>query len=1126
MPLYEVGQVGVRVRPLTKDFSSELHSRLERIERSLKVEVKVDLDESSFRKAQARLKTLSDTKIDIKADLSGIDVSGLSKKLKGVTASVDDLDTSVGGVAGKLEDLGSQKIELDADTQSLHDKLMNLKFPKPIEAPIKVPDVMPETNRQLKGLNLLPNFKLPNIAPLLATIGQMAAASVLASTAISGLTIAIGGLGIAVAAAVGPLFSLVSSLGPIAGLGLMLPAMLAGLIPFIATIVMVAADAGTELQELGAAFSELQQEVSFAFWDQARDAIFAISDAILPLANDYLPQVAIGLAGWVQNIAGVITSSAGLANIEAILSNLATAVELAGVGVGSLMQAFLNLAGAGSQYFPVMSEGFNSLMERFDAWTQRITTDGSFEIFVANAVSVFNSLMSVVGSLVGIIGSIGSAAQAAGHMTIQSLAGSLAQVDAALKTAEWQARMTAFFTVVDQGMGVISSSLGGLIVQLASMGSVFTVFVGSVSAAIASLVGGLTVALQNVQTQANFVLFFQQIEAAAAALGPAINPVLQIITGALTVMGGLLAVLAPVFTTFFTGVAGSFQALVLALQPVVELLGVQLQGAMLALLPVFQILVGSVLPILVATFGALLPILMPLAQLLSTILTPALQFMSTLLGLISPILGTVATLFSQWLTILQPVVATLMSSLIPALTSLAQGIFPIVQQAVQQIGAKFTELLTAIMPVVNAIIGLLGPALQWLVPFLVSIASSVLGDVVGAFTGLVDVIVGVVNTVSAVFRGDWAAAWEGLKQIVSGAVQAVWNLVQLWLWGKLLSVVRSTLTAISSVWTAGWNGVKAFASGIWSGIQSLVSSGIQAVRNVITSVLSGIRAGWSSTWTGIRSFASSTWTGIRSLISAAIQGVRTVITSVLSGIRSGWTSTWNAIKSLASSVWSGIKSLVSSGINAVRSTITSILTSIKSAWTTAWEGIKKTVSTIFETIKTVVSQGFNKVMDDFRAFPGKAIGALRKMIGQAKNVGRDIMGGLKDGILGAANGVIDAVTGAVQGAIDKAKSLLGIKSPSRVFRGIGEDTGAGWELGIDSRKSRVVNAVSRVGKSMIAAAPQNLSSTLSPTPGEGESQGNVYNLYLRVEDLEGVRAVEELARTLELKSRMAGREIL
>ena len=48
--------------------------------------------------------------------------------------------------------------------------------------------------------------------------------------------------------------------------------------------------------------------------------------------------------------------------------------------------------------------------------------------------------------------------------------------------------------------------------------------------------------------------------------------------------------------------------------------------------------------------------------------------------------------------------------------------------------------------------------------------------------------------------------------------------------------------------------------------------------------------------------------------------------------------------------------------------------------------------------------------------------------------------------------------------------------------------------------------------------PPDMSSTLSSTPDDGEPYGNVYNLYLQVEDLEGVRAVEELARTLELKT--------
>lgn len=1081
MALYEVGQVGVRVRPLTDKFSAELNSKLTRIERSLEVSVKIKIDESSFRAAEAKIKSLGNTEIKVTADLSRADVSGLDRSLKNASASVSNLDGVVGQVTTKLDGLDSQKIVLDADTQALHNKLMGLKFPKPIEAPIKLPDSLPDTNRSIPGLNLIPNFKMPNFGPLITNLAGVATQAAIAGPAIVGVTAAIGGLGIALAGVIGPLFSLASSLGPIVGLGLVLPAMIGGLIPLIATIAMVAMDAGTELGDLALEFSELQQSVSFAFWDHARDAIYAIVDAVMPLAMQYLPQVAIGLAGWVQNIAGVLTSVKGLENMNALFSNVAIAVDMASVGVASFFQGLLTLAGAGSVYLPIMTEQFNQLGIKFDLWTRRIVADGSFQVFVSNAVTVLQSLFSIVGSLVGIIGSIGTAAQSAGHLTVQSLAGGFAQVDAALKTEAWQARMTTFFQVTNAGMAVISGALGGLIIQLASMGTLFTAFTVNISAAVAALVTGLTVALQNVQTQANFVLFFQQIAAAATALAPAINPVLQIISTALTVIGAMIVALAPLFTTFFGGMTGSFTALGVALQPVIQALGVTLNGALLILMPLFQILVGTILPALALNFQSLLGVVQPIANLLAAILGPALQLVATWLQMAAPLVSMVAGYFATWLGILTPVVSALMGSLVPVLSNLARAIMPVLMQAVTQIGDSFTVLLRAIAPVVTALVTGLGPVLQWLVPFIVGIATSILGNVVGAFQGLVNVIVGVVNTVSAVFRGDWAAAWDGLKQIVSGAVQLIWNLVQLWMWGKLLSLFRSTISGISSVWTTGWNGIKTFVSNIWTGIKSIITGGLNAARSIISSVMSGIKNVWTSTWTGI--------------------------------------------KTVASSIWNGLKAVVSGGLSFIRSTITSILTAIRTSWTNTWNAIKTAVSNVWNAIKTAVSNGFNAVMKFFREFPGKALGTLKAMIGQAKTVGTNIMNGLKDGVVGAAQGVIQAVSGTVKDAIGKAKSLLGIHSPSRVFRQLGVFMDRGWENGIDAEGSRVANAVSRVSDKAVAAAPASVRTDVGASYSENRGAVNNYYLNLDVKDLEGLRVIEELSETIRLRARMAGKDI-
>lgn len=65
------------------------------------------------------------------------------------------------------------------------------------------------------------------------------------------------------------------------------------------------------------------------------------------------------------------------------------------------------------------------------------------------------------------------------------------------------------------------------------------------------------------------------------------------------------------------------------------------------------------------------------------------------------------------------------------------------------------------------------------------------------------------------------------------------------------------------------------------------------------------------------------------------------------------------------------------------------------------------------------------------------------------SMGSELMSGLAQGILAGVSAVVSAVSNAVSGAIDTAKGLLGIHSPSKVFAGIGENTGAGLEQGLD-----------------------------------------------------------------------------
>lgn len=84
--------------------------------------------------------------------------------------------------------------------------------------------------------------------------------------------------------------------------------------------------------------------------------------------------------------------------------------------------------------------------------------------------------------------------------------------------------------------------------------------------------------------------------------------------------------------------------------------------------------------------------------------------------------------------------------------------------------------------------------------------------------------------------------------------------------------------------------------------------------------------------------------------------------------------------------------------------------------------------------------------------------------------GAMILDGLKNGILSKVNAVKDAITGAVSGVIDKARGILGIHSPSRVFMGIGGYTMQGMANGIANANNLPIAATTTATQGVVDTA--------------------------------------------------------
>ncbi len=141
--------------------------------------------------------------------------------------------------------------------------------------------------------------------------------------------------------------------------------------------------------------------------------------------------------------------------------------------------------------------------------------------------------------------------------------------------------------------------------------------------------------------------------------------------------------------------------------------------------------------------------------------------------------------------------------------------------------------------------------------------------------------------------------------------------------------------------------------------------------------------------------------------------------------------------------------------------------------------IPELVAAVPKLIVSIVG-GFSKAGEDFRG------------------IGKNIVTGVWTGIQNMGRWIRDKVTGFFSGITSAVKGVLGIRSPSRVYRGIGgnmgKSVGIGWDGQYDTVKRHIVKDIDRTTQAAEAAAemdditPPELD--ISPLMNTTEALGN------------------------------------
>jgi hypothetical protein len=174
-------------------------------------------------------------------------------------------------------------------------------------------------------------------------------------------------------------------------------------------------------------------------------------------------------------------------------------------------------------------------------------------------------------------------------------------------------------------------------------------------------------------------------------------------------------------------------------------------------------------------------------------------------------------------------------------------------------------------------------------PIIMIIVDFVWESIKGLIDGVIKVFQGLLKFIGGVFTGDWSKAWEGLKDIFFGAIQAIWNFFNLTFVGgikkALLEIVENGAKAFlkfaddfkKPIQNALTNIVNFFKSS-WSNIRLMIDDfGLFWDRLVFNLALK-----WYEFSTKVTNSGKAAWEGIKSVFSGAVEWfARSIITPIV-----------------------------------------------------------------------------------------------------------------------------------------------------------------------------------------------------------------------------------------------------
>lgn len=317
-----------------------------------------------------------------------------------------------------------------------------------------------------------------------------------------------------------------------------------------------------------------------------------------------------------------------------------------------------------------------------------------------------------------------------------------------------------------------------------------------------------------------------------------------------------------------------------------------------------------------------------------------------------------------------------------------------------------------IMTLIWNLMKILWPAIRLLIV-------SVWHNIKGVIQGATNIILGIIKVFSSLLTGNWKGVWQGIVQILKGAVVLAWNLVQLWFVGKILSAVKVGLGLLKGVVSSSWRFIHTFiattAYAIWNKVKSSFSNLYKSTRNIFTNLFKWCSNLWTLLKNKITSLGQSIWNNIRNKFAGLSKSTRTIFSNLFNYARDLWTRMKNFITNLAQNIWTNVRNKFSGMSKSSREIFGRLFNSARDIFT----NIKNRVTSLAHGARDNVVKGFKAMYDRGKSWIDKLKNFLSGSVSGFKSIASKVGKGIANGAISGLNKMIDGVNWLSKKIMDK-----------------------------------------------------------------------------------------------------------